>query len=185
MPEVQNPEGQSPDPRWIMLRVSRINLGICVLGVLLAFPMMWVVSAVPVWIRVALLAAFLFSMALDLRLVLLKGKDSVGAFYLFDLDRNAAPAAPDVRHGGLPAGKEGPRLGIRIRLADTAKNISGAEREGVVLPGSFVSPWFTALRYRLPEDAAWRRWWPRVIPLWTDSLEAAAFRRTRVALKWK
>ncbi|MEP7154970.1 MAG: hypothetical protein ABI905_04310 [Betaproteobacteria bacterium] len=193
MPEVQAPGNNSPapasrpadavlaDPRWILLRVSRINLAITLLGALLAFPLMWWLSMVPAWIRFALLMVFAASMAWDLWLILLKGRHSVGAFYLFDLDR----AGPRTAEGARAAGSDAPKLGIQIRFANAAKHLLSAEREGVVLPKAFVSPYFTALRYRLPDDPAWRRYWPRVIPLWTDSLDADEFRRLRVMLKWK
>ena len=196
MPEVQAPENNSPaaapspDPRWIVLRVSRINLCITLVGALLAFPLMWWLSMVPAWVRLTLLLAFALSMAWDLWLILLKGRHSVGAFYLFDLDTVLE------HHTGLDvqgaesrtaarAKSDAPKLGIQVRFANAAKYLLAAEREGVVLHGAFVSPWFTALRYRLPDDPAWRRYWPRVIPLWQDSLDAAEFRRLRVMLKWK
>ena len=167
------------------LRVSRINLGITLSGALLAFPVMLLISGMPPWIRLSLLVGLALSMAWDLRLILLKGRDSVGAFYLFDLDPASPPASPGVQAGNRKAGADSPRLGIRIRFANTAKHLVSPECDGIVLPRAFVSPWFTALRYRLPGDAAWRRGWPRVIPLWTDSLEAGEFRKIRVALKWK
>ena len=187
MPEVQAPPNNSvdtavgtiasQDPRWIVLRVSRINLGISLVGAVLAFPLMWWLSMVPAWIRLAVLAAFVLSMAWDLWLILLKSRNSVGAFYLFDLDRKA-PASEGAQHGA-------PRLGIHIRFANAAKHMLLPERDGVVLDKAFVSPWFTALRYRLPDDPAWRRYWPHVIPLWQDALAADEFRKLRVMLKWK
>jgi len=185
MSEVQAPENKSVDPRWITLRVSRINLGITIFGALLAFPVMLLVSGMPPWIRISLLVAFVCSMAWDLRLILLKGRNSVGAFYLFDLDPQLAAAGPGEQPGKRDAGVDSTRLGIRIRFANAAKHPACAGYDGIVLRRAFVSPWFTALRYRLPGDAAWRRGWPRVIPLWADSLDAGEFRKIRVALKWK
>ncbi len=185
MPEVQDPENKSPDPRWIAPRVSRINLGITIFGALLAFPVMILISGVDAWIRILLLVGFVLSMAWDLRLILLKGRDSVGAFYLVDLDPAPRPIATEAPNAKRNTGADSPRLGIRIRFANAAKHSVSAESDGIVLPKAFVSPWFTALRYRLPGDAAWRRWWPRVIPLWADSLDAGDFRKIRVALKWK
>lgn len=176
MSEVQDPANASADPRWIVLRVSRINLGIMLAGALLAFPVMLLISEIPVWVRLTLLAALVLSMLWDLQLVLLKGRHSVGAFYLLDLD-----PPRDTKASRLAAS----RLGIRIRFARPSAHANTGETEGIVLKGSFVTPWFTALRYRLPGDAAWRRVWPRVIPLWPDSLDENEFRRIRVALKWK
>ncbi|MBL0124853.1 MAG: hypothetical protein IPP88_19775 [Betaproteobacteria bacterium] len=185
MSEVQAPENKSFDPRWITLRVSRINLGITIFGALLAFPVMMLIGGMDVWIRMSLLAGFVASMAWDLQLILLKGRDSVGAFYLFDLDPVSPLAAPDPSGMKKKVRADSPRLGIRIRFANAANHPASSEQNGLVLTRAFVSPWFTALRYHLPGDAAWRRWWPRVIPLWADSLDAGDFRGIRVALKWK
>ena len=167
-------ENKSADPRWITLRVSRINLGINLVGTLLAFPVMYYLNELPAWFRLALALGLALSLAWDVRWILLKAGDSVNAFRVFDLD---APPN-DV------ATADTPRLGIRIRYANPAKNKAAPEREGVVLRKAFVSPWFTALRYRLPDDPAWRHWWPKVIPMWTDSLDKDEFRKVRVALKW-
>ncbi len=187
MPEVQAPENNSPDPRWIALRVSRINLGISLFGALLAFPVMWLISEMALWVRVSLLTGFVVAMAWDLCLILLKGRYSVVAFYLLDIDpassMGVSPA--DAGPANRKAAAKAPRLGIRLRFANRARVSGATEQDGVILPGAFVSPWFTAMRYRLVGDAAWRRWWPRVIPLWPDSLNAEDFRKTRVALKWK
>ena len=168
MSEVQEPTNISADPRWISVRVSRINLAVTAAGALLSFPVLMLLP-IPLWIRLSLLVTFVAAMAWDIYLILLKAPGSAGAFYLFDLDATAK--APESGQA---------RLGIRVRRARTA-----TELEGSVLPKAFVSPWFTALRYRLPDDPVWRRWWPRVIPLWSDSVERDAFRKIRVELKWK
>ena len=185
MSEVQAPESKSLDPRWITLRVSRLNLGVALVGALLVFPVMFLISEVAAWIRLSLLGGFVLALAWDLRLILLKGRESIGAFYLFDLDPASRSGAKDFPSTGRIGGADSPRLGIRIRFANPGKDHNTAEREGVVLHGAFVSPWFTALRFQIAGDAAWRRWWPRVIPLWADSLDDAEFRKVRVALKWK
>jgi hypothetical protein len=162
------------DPRWIAIRVSRVNLAVTLVGAAMAFPALFLVPIAP-GARAALLVALLLAMTGDLVLALLRLPSSVVAFYLIDLDRLASAGASE----------PGPAQGIRIRQRGRRASPAGPEREGVVLAGSFVTPWFTALRYRLPRDAAWRRAWPRVIPLWPDSIAPDEFRRTRVALKWK
>lgn len=177
MTEVQEAQNISADPRWIPIRVSRINLAVTGIGALLSFPVLLLLP-IPLWVRLALLATFAAAMAWDIYLILLKAPGSAGAFYLFDLDPKAdtksSPGAQE-NSGAGPA-----RLGIRVRRARTAREV-----DGKVVPGAFVTPWFTALRYRLPDEPAWRRWWPRVIPLWTDSVDREAFRRVRIDLKWK
>ncbi|MCY7386477.1 MAG: hypothetical protein LH481_00160, partial [Burkholderiales bacterium] len=112
----------------------------------------------------------------DLRLILLKSARSVNAFYLFDLDVLRDP-------GSTPSNQA--KLGIRVRYVRAYGLLPTNEAEGIILSGAFVSPWFTAVRYALPRDPAWRKWWPHIIPVWADSVAADAFRRLRVALKWK
>lgn len=172
MPIVQEPaNAANDDTRWIPLRVSKINLLINTAGVVLACGLLlWV--PLPPWLRATIAVAFLAAFLCDLRLILLKGGQSVGAFYLYDID-----AAQD--------GNQSAKLGIRVRYAVASALVGNREAEGTILKGAFVSPWFTAVRYALPQDAKWRKWWPHIIPLWQDSLEAVSFRRVRVALKWK
>lgn len=179
MTELQAPANISSDPRWIALRISRINLGISMIGGLLAFPIMFLIEGMPPLLRLCVLVLFALAMAWDLHLILLKGRHSVAAFYLFDRDvRDRAGKADS-------PGKPDLKLGIRVRFARAPLTDSGDGTEGEVLGGTFVSPWFTALRYRLPRDPSWRRYWPRIIPLWRDSIDAEEFRKVRVALKWK
>lgn len=176
MAELQVPANISSDPRWIAVRVSRINLAISGAGVLLAFPIMLLTERLPLWLRLTILLLFVLAMAWDLHLILLKGRHSVRGFYLFDRDpskqRDATSAVTS-------------KLGIRLRFARAAPVDADPGCEGEVLAGAFVSPWFTTLRYRLPDDPPWRRYWPHIIPLWRDSLDAEEFRKVRVALKWK
>ncbi len=172
---VQESEISTVDSRWIAVRVSRINLGITVGGVLAACGILWLVP-LPMLVRMGLAVAFLLAVIWDLRLILLKGRQSVGAFYLYDLDlpRESDDAA---------AKSKVPKLGIRLRYVRQAPD--QAADEGIILSGAFVSPWFTTVRYALPHDARWRKWWPHIIPLWPDSMAPDAFRQLRVALRWK
>ncbi len=171
---METDENNSADPRWIVLRVSRINLGVILTGALLAFMMIWLLRQLPAWIRYPMVIGLALSVAWDLYQTLQKARNSVAAFYLFDLDNPETGADP-----------EAPRLGIRVRYRNAASLLAAPEHEGAVLRNAFVSPWFTAMRYRLPGDPAWRRWWPRAISLWPDSINAEDFRKVRVALKWK
>ncbi len=180
MSEIQVAGGSVPaveDPRWIPIRVSRINLALTLGGAAVAFPLLFVVPIAPA-VRAALCLAFALAMAFDLFLALLRVPQSATAFYLFDVERDSPSQMPK-------PGDDGPALGIRVRYRGRAGQMVAPEHDGTVPAGSFVTPWFTALRYRLPQDPAWRRLWPRVIPLWPDSIGAEDFRRTRVALKWK
>lgn len=175
MPIVQASESAAIDPRWIALRASRIHLTINVAGVLLALV---ILALVPLsnWLRLGLGSLFFAVFLWELRLILLKSRRSVNAFYLFDLDvvSDSANVLPP------PA-----KLGIRVGYVHASGLVPKNEAEGVILNGAFVSPWFTAVRYALPHDPMWRQWWPHIIPVWPDGVDAEAFRRLRVALKWK
>ena len=175
MPVVQDSENAANDPRWISLRVSRINLLMNSVGVLAALGMLALVP-LPAWLRMGLAVVFVAAFLWDLRLILLKSRQSVDAFYLFDLD-----AAAENRSASLQAAK----LGIHVRYALASGLQPKREADGAILSGAFVSPWFTAIRYALPLDPRWRKWWPHIIPIWPDSADAESFRRARVALKWK
>ena len=179
MSEVQDPTNNAVDPRWLTIRVSRINLAVTLIGAAVAFPAILIVQLPPLT-QVSLLAMFTFALGWDLYVIYLKAPDSARAFSLFDLDR---PATTPGDAASNKAKSTAPVLGIRLRVTGTS--LAGTEKTGTVLRAAFVSPWFTTLRYRLPEDSKWRRCWPHIIPLWADSLDKEEFRKVRVALRWK
>jgi hypothetical protein len=153
------------DPRWIRLRPSRIALGLSVGGALLAAIAIGVLP-LPAALRATLLGA-------------------VGLLLLADFHGNHA-------HHGVESFcllDSDPRrdgdVGLAIRLRRSRRGLQDVEIEGRVLDGAFVTPWFTSVPYRLPGDRRWRRIWPRLLALWPDRLEADAYRRLRVQLKWK
>ena len=63
--------------------------------------------------------------------------------------------------------------GIEVRFAD------GRFAMGAVVDGSFVAPWLTVIHWR-PTGSRWTR----TILLLPDMVEAGAFRRLRVLLRW-
>ena len=171
---VQESVNTISDPRWILLRVSRINIALNSVGVLIAICTVAFLP-LPHWLQIAMALVFLAALVWDLRQVMLKSRDSVGAFYLCDLDSSAHLNVPEPQVA---------KLGIRIRYAIIG--LGGVrEADGTILSGAFVSPWFTAVRYALPDDPWSRKWWPHIIPIWPDSIAGDQFRRLRVALKWK
>lgn len=175
MPIVQDTENAANDPRWIELRVSRMNLLINSVGLLAALSMLFLVP-LSRWVQIGLATLFLTAFLWELRLILLKSRWSVSAFYLFDLDTKSAQGA---------ISPQAPTLGIRARYAISSGLVGMTQSEGVILSGAFVSPWYTAVRYALPQDPKWRKWWPHIIPIWPDGIATEPFRRVRVALKWK
>ena len=82
--------------------MSRINLAVSMVGALLAYPIMLLVEGMSPAIRIGLLLLFSIAMAWDLHLILLKGRQSVRAFYLFDRDPGPMAAAGAVQ---TPAGQ--------------------------------------------------------------------------------
>lgn len=108
----------------------------------------------------------------EVRLVLLGGANAVRAFYLVELDAGAT--------GGndSEAATRATKLGIRLQCNNAAI------QQGEVSDGAFVMPWFAAVPYRLPGDGRIRKFWPRTLPLWRDSMNAEDFRAVRVRLRW-
>ena len=73
MPIIQESESATQDPRWIELRVSRINLIISGVGVVFALAMLGLVP-LPNWLRLVLSTVFFAAFLWDLRLILLKSR---------------------------------------------------------------------------------------------------------------
>jgi len=76
----------------------------------------------------------------------------------------------------------GPRAVRSLRLAGReieAEDGNGRLRGGELRPGSFVAPWLTVVRWR-PRGA----WFDRSIALLPGMVDADAFRRLRVILRW-
>ncbi len=168
---------QNQDPRWLQLRPSRIHLVLTVAGGLAAGIILALLPW-PWWVQLALVAATILLALREMRRARLLGADAVTAFYLLDVERSS-----DAAGGAADAGKVA--LGIRLRHGAAPERKTAAEVEGMVQSGAYVTPWFSSLPYRLPDDPWWRQRWPRIISLWPDSLDADAFRRVRVQLKWK
>jgi hypothetical protein len=158
------------DARWVVLAPSRMQRAATIV-VALAALLVLVVVALTEDSLIPPLAASLLVLLLAVGLAWeWRGQSRfmprrVVALYLVEID---APVRGDP-----------PRLGMRLRFADAR------EDDGVVLAPAFVTPWLSTIRYRLNGDARWRRWWPRVLPLWRDALPRDAFRQIRVQLKWK
>lgn len=180
------------DPRWIRLRPSRIHLAVAVAGALGAGV---VIALLPIlaWVQLGMIAAIVLLALHEIHRARLRGAGAASAFYLFDVD-----AAAEFEPHSIVARRARPALAIRLRLAaeqgNRGKKGNRAQKppadlgdviEGVVLANAYVTPWFTSLPYRLTSDPPWRQRWPRIISLWPDSLDADAYRRVRVQLKWK
>jgi hypothetical protein len=160
----------SPDARWVTLAPSSFQFGLTMAIASAAIVLLALVAmAENTWMPPAVTWLLSAGLAMGAAWELVQQRHSppqrVIALYLLDIDA-AVRGEPPV-------------LGVRLRFADAR------EAEGVVMTPAFVMPWFTTIRYRLPGDARWRRWWPRVLPLWRDALDRDAFRAIRVKLKWK
>ena len=76
----------------------------------------------------------------------------------------------------------GSRAARHMRIAAGVIEVedgNGRLRTGKLRPGSFVAPWLTIVRWR-PDGA----WCDRTVPLLPGMLEAEAFRRLRVVLRF-
>jgi len=172
------------DPRWIQLRPSTTNLILTLASALLACSVLWLID-IEDWMRAIILLLAMFVLAIDVYVVRFKSSDAVAAFYLVEREVITAvnPDAP-LLASSLPS----KQLWVRIRFLNVAKRGAGksaAEIEASVHRAPYVSTYFSTIPYTLPNDPKWRRWLPRMISLWGDSLDREAFRQVRVQLKWR
>jgi hypothetical protein len=176
---------QTQDPRWIIVKPSRIALAISLVGGVLAMvvALFWLPTlALSVQLALALIAAI--TVVVHVRRALLRSPTSVLAFYLLELDApiDAVGKLVDENAGAENEKAPRPLQGMRLRFRTTAEEEEILAR---VQANGFVTPWFTAIPYCLDTDSVWRKWWPRLLPIWPDAIAADDFRKLRVQLKWR
>jgi hypothetical protein len=164
MSENKNTIATFDDPRWILIRTSKIGMALTLAaGVISAI----IITTLPVawWATAAMMFVLIVLLALEISRLTLRRPNSIIAFYLVTLDPENA------------AQKSG--LGIRLR------HRNGRDSEGRVRDGAFVMPWFMNIPYNDEKQTSrYRKPWPRVLPLWRDALSPDDARRTRVKLRW-
>ena len=183
MTENKNTTAAFDDPRWILIRASKIGLaltlvaGVSAAGVIIVLALTW-------WLTLLLMIALSALLALEISRLALLRPDSIIAFYLVTLD----PVDSD----NLNKAARKNNLGIRLR------HRNGRDSEGRVRDGAFVMPWFMNIPY-IDEKPTSRsrklfprllprllpRLSPRVLPLWRDAVTPDDARRTRVKLRWQ
>ncbi len=176
---------QTQDSRWIIVKPSRIALAISLVGGVLAMVVVlfWLPTlAHSVQLALALVASI--AVLVHVRRSLLRLPTSVLAFYLLELDVpiDAVGEMGDENAGAEDEKAPRPLQGMRLRFRTTAEEEEILAR---VQANSFVTSWFTAIPYCLDTDRVWRKWWPRLLPIWPDAIEADDFRKLRVQLKWR
>ncbi len=177
------------DPRWVVLTPSATNLGLTLGAGLLAGASLWLID-ISEWLRALILMVALIVLVFDIYLIRFKSSDAVDAFYLFERDVAVVAAQTlSTAEGGHSVTHEtvAGELAVRIRYANPGKRKTAANDvvEGVVTKSPYVSTYFTTIPYCLPNDPAWRKWFPHVLSLWADSLDREQFRQVRVKLKWR
>jgi hypothetical protein len=176
------PNEEVQDPRWIRLKPSR--LAVAVNGVSGAFAVAVVFflpgDAFAMLPKALLLLAIGIVTAIYVRRALLCSPSAITAFYLVELDAKPESLL-DPDSATEPAAE---KLGMRISYSKRgeAHEIGATAR---LQPNAFVMPWFAAIPYAFDTDQAWRKLWPRLLPVWCDGIDADAFRRLRVQLKWR
>ena len=92
----------------------------------------------------------------------------------------ACAALEAIHSSALHRGRRGVRaVSVRREGEIAVQGAAGTWRSGTVRSGSFVAPWLTIIRWR-PADARF----DRTLAILPDMLEAEAFRRMRVLLRW-
>jgi hypothetical protein len=169
------------DPRWIAIAPSTVNLVLTLLaGVIALVLVIWL--DMPDWVKLPSLIAIPIVLSWEAWHILQKNRSAVTAFHLVPVERDDAgraadPDSPEPNSKSKRAGE--PTLKLHLRARD------GTLAEGAVMSQSFVSFYFVSILYRLDNDPAWRRWFPRALALWPDSVDRARARDVRVALKWR
>ncbi len=177
------------DPRWISLQPSLINLILTLLTGVLAGASLWLID-IPEWVRAAILLWALIVLVIDVYWVRHQSAGAVGGFYLIEREKVVPSLDQTTPSEKLPTPNKTRELVVRLRYANPEKRKKAdgtieSEADGMVLSSPYVSTYFTTIPYRLPGDPPWRRWFPRVLALWADSLDRERFRETRVKLKWR
>jgi len=72
------------------------------------------------------------------------------------------------------------RLVVDLSGRIEVEGADGCRRAGQLQDGSFVAPWLTLVRWR-PEGARLSR----TVLVMPDAVDAAAFRRLRILLRWR
>ena len=150
MAENKNTTAGFDDPRWILIRASKIVIaltlvaGVSAAGVIIMLTLTW-------WLTLLLMLALSALLALEISRLSLLGPNAIIAFYLVTLD----PVDPD----NLNKAARKNNLGIRLR------HRSGRESEGRVRDNAFVMPWFINIPYidEKPTSRS-RKLFPRLLP---------------------
>lgn len=166
---------------WIGLRPSATNLALTLAAPLGATAILFVLD-LPDWMRAALLLALLVVASIDVYRVRQRHAGAIGAFQLISSSEPVPIAGAAVDAGKSETRR---RLLIRVRHVHTSSDGVPREAEGIVLDRAYVSAYFTSIPYRLDDDPAWRRWFPRHVVIWADAIERESFRQVRVQLKWR
>jgi hypothetical protein len=176
---------ESADIRWISLRPSSVNLGLTLIAPLCAVGLLFVVD-LPDWGRALIATAVFLVTMIDVYFVRQRNARAISAFAL---DRRHVEAKAGARQEAAmaadEAGESQQKLVLRLRYRFPGRAGGAPEVEATVLPRCYVSTYFSSISYLMPGDPAWRRWFPRVLPIWADGIDADDFRHVRVLLKWR
>lgn len=176
---------ESADIRWVPLKPSHVNLALTLIAPICAVALLFIVDLPAGGRAVIALAVFVVTL-IDVYFVRQSNARAIAAL---SLQRREADVAGDAgATAGMRPGKIGEqqqKLVLRLRYRFPARVGGVTEVEALVLPRCYVSTYFTSISYLMPGDPAWRRWFPRVLPIWADGIDAEEFRRIRVLLKWR
>jgi hypothetical protein len=162
----------TPEIKWIELRQSVVQLSLTLAVGLIAAGVVFLID-VSDDVRAILLLLLLVAVVADVVIARRLTPKAVAAFAFIEASVDDA------------ATSEKPPLRVRFRYVQRGTGSDVPEAEGVVLPKAYVSAYFTTFTYLLDGDAAWRRFFPRIVVIWADAINAEQFRAVRVRLKWR
>jgi hypothetical protein len=136
----------------------------------------------PDWGRAVIATAVFLVTIVDVYFVRHRNARAISALCLERREGGVVAAAPAEAE---KADKPQRELVLRLRYRFPGRAGGAPEVDATVLPRCYVSTYFTSISYLMPSDPAWRRWFPRVLPIWADGIDAEDFRRVRVLLKWR
>ncbi len=170
------------ETEWISLRPSKTSLVLTLVLPVVAALVLFLLELSEV-VRLGLLCVLLVVTVVDVYRVLQKHHGAVTSFRVRRVI--AEPTPVDGASGIGPEAEKQPRAALQVSLRQrpSSGQLSATEITAEVLAQTYVSVYFTSIAYRRASDPAWRRYFPRILAIWPDAVDAELYRQVRVLLR--